>query len=422
MHNLTKLGAVLLSLCLFLAGCGPLAAFQSPTESPPVELTYISLVDEEEQSDPELRLLEQFEADHPRITISRQSYSQSPEAYLNTSPPPDVMLALANYDTLSAIESQAVLDLGDVWAAENLAAVYPTGLQSLGRYQGRPHFAPLGYTWIAVYYNKQLFEQYDLPIPQAWDQFLTVSERLWFEGVTPLALAGNDGWSLTMWFDYLTVRLHGPEFHRDLTQGQVPYDDYRVREVFDIWRDLLVSDLFGDRFFTLGLLPSINEVVEGKAAMILASPTMMQEAPKNWQGQLGFFRFPVLDQDVPTCEFVATFGYIIPAGALHPLEASRFVQYLVSAEAQTAFFEQLDGNGEIVPARLDAGSSLLGENAGQGLSLIQRADEVGQPFVFAVPEPMIRDLVLTLRQFLRNPDDLDATLASLETGRQKAYR
>ena len=412
---------ILILIALSLTACGPLALFEQPTPLPPVELTYLTFSDQGAVGDAETRLIEQFEAAHPNITLSRTEYTQSPQAYLTASSPPDVMLAIADNNTFSAIDAGLALDISTVWTEADLASAYPDSLQAFGERQGRQYFLPVGQTWSAFYYNKQLFEDQGLAVPTTWNELLDAAETLWLSGVTPFALAANDGWALSMWFEYLMLRLHGPEFYEQLVAGEIPYTDFRVREVFEVWQDLLERGYFGENEFSGGTMRAVSGVSRGQAAMILLSPVLMTEFPEANREQLDLFPFPTINSELPRAESAASFGYLIPAQTQHPAEAVQFFQYMTSADVQEAFFEQMSDQIGVVPAHRSADPAQFGPEAGKGLALLHQADALTRPFIFSVPESSTgQALILALRQFLRNPDEIDRALEALEQARQNS--
>ena len=116
------------------------------------------------------------------------------------------------------------------------------------------------------------------------------------------------------WFDYLAIRLHGLEFRNDLFQGQVPFDDSRVQEVFTTWQPLLEKGYFTEKFFSTRLSQASMSVLDGEAAMTLTSARfILTIVPETRWGELDVFRFPILDPALPVGERVSLEGLVIPA-------------------------------------------------------------------------------------------------------------
>ncbi|MEM7033928.1 MAG: hypothetical protein AAF629_30580, partial [Chloroflexota bacterium] len=106
---------LLLIFVVPLSGCGFFGGAEEPTPVPPVELRYISFLPDAQSNSVEPKLIAQFETKYPNITIQREQYQQAPTTYLNQDPPPDVMVAIADYDTVTLLDSGSVLDISAVW-------------------------------------------------------------------------------------------------------------------------------------------------------------------------------------------------------------------------------------------------------------------------------------------------------------------
>lgn len=416
-----SLAWLVISLALLAAQCTLPGRAAEPTPVTPVELTYFSFLDDASGSKAEQALIDQFEATHPHIQISRNPYARAPESYLTASPPPDLMVAIADYATFSAIERGLVLDLEEVWVRSNLADVYPAKFRVLGEREGKTYFLPVAHTWTALYYSYPLFEQYDLTPPTTWDEFLAICDILWLNGLTPVVLPRNDLWSVTTWFDYLNLRLNGPEFHADLSQGEIPYDDPGVIAVFDAWADLINRGCFGDMPAPASVLRGLDAIIKGETGMILASPVQMQDLPESWRAELDFFRFPMMDPRIPVAEIAPTFGYLIPAGTLHPQEATEFLVYMSSLEVQSAVTQQFGPDVGVAPIHQGVDLAAFTPMTRQGLSLVRDAAAIGQPYIFTLPGSMSGSASVAFRQFLLDPEKVDDTISTLEKARQEAF-
>ena len=99
------------------------------------------------------------------------------------------------------------------------------------------------YSW-GMFYRKDLFEKVGISgEPKTWDQFLDDCKKLKAAGITPIAVAGRDAWTLAGWFDYLDLRLNGNAFHQKLMAGEIAYTDPRVKKVYTTWKQLLDAGL-----------------------------------------------------------------------------------------------------------------------------------------------------------------------------------
>ena len=405
-------------IAVLLTGCGLLSRFSEPTPLPPVELTYVTFADDADTNNAETQLITQFEQTYPHITINRSTFSRNPSSYLAETPPPDLMVLIADYNTFSAVDDGLGLDISNVWQEANLVEAYPTGFRTFGEREGRQYFLPVAHTWTTIYYNRAVFEQHGLTPPATWDEFRTIVDTLWLNGVTPLVLNRGDDWSVSMWFEYLALRLHGPDFYEQLVRGEVPYDDFRVQVIFETWRGLIEDGSFGE---TAGAGGTVSRLIKGEAAMLLTSPVLIQDLPDSAQEALGFFRFPIIDLSLPIGEAAASYGYLIPASTEHPAEATQFLSYMSTSEIQTALTQQLGSILGVVAIHQGIDAANFDATSKQGIELIRNSDSIVRPYIFAVPDAMNQGSQRAFSQFLRSPDQINDVIELLEETRQSAY-
>ncbi|MDQ3248710.1 MAG: ABC transporter substrate-binding protein, partial [Chloroflexota bacterium] len=149
---------------LLLTACGFFGAEAEPTPSPePITLNYVTFG---VLAVAENALIKQFESEHPAIKLDSQQFRQSPFEYLTATAPPDIMTIAPSVWLDQAIEQSLVTDITDLWQQAGFADSYPANLRTLSERNGKQYFLPIGYNWNAIYYNKAVFEQYNLQPPQ----------------------------------------------------------------------------------------------------------------------------------------------------------------------------------------------------------------------------------------------------------------
>ena len=94
-------------------------------------------------------------------------------------------------DDARAADAGVYLDLTKEPFMKNLT---PSVLQTTA-YKGKQYDVPTGVSYYTgVYYNKSIFNKYNLSIPTTWSQFVTLCNTLKSDGVSPLGIGGKDGW------------------------------------------------------------------------------------------------------------------------------------------------------------------------------------------------------------------------------------
>ena len=429
---------LLLTLCALLAGCGREREddLLIPDDEPPVTISYVA-PNAATLVGPEQVAIERFQQRAPSIEIDRQSYRRDGADYLLDDPPPDVMLVWDGYLLRSAAEQGLLADLSDIWSENNLAEHYGRRFRDISRFDGALRFVPAGFNWSGIFYNKEIFARYGLTPPATWEEFVRICDMLLANGETPMSLSGQNPFISSLWFDYLNMRMNGPEFHRDLVAGRVNYSDERVARVWELWISLLDRGYFNETPSSTTDLGSMTALVRGdaenslnsqKAVMALAPQFSVGELPALFANELDFFQFPQMDPWLPVGEVSIVFGYVIPAGALNRLEAGVFVGYMGSAEAQELQLRQVgedESNVGYVAVHQEFERDLLSAAAEKGEHIVRGADEIGPPLILGLPDSMQRGFNQVLRRlFLKSgtPITVAEIQTILEEARQRAIR
>ena len=252
-----------------------------------------------------------------------------------------------------------------------------------------------------------------------------------------MSLAGQNPFISILWFDYLNLRLNGPQFHRELMAGRVDFNDVRVARVWELWQTLLDRDYFVERPGSTSEMNSMTALIRGdgdsplsweKAVMTLAPQFSLDDLPPVFADELDFFQFPQIDPNVPIGEVSIVFGYIIPADAPHRFEAGAFAGYMGSAEAQELQLKRMGDEGiniGYVPVHREFDRELLSYAAEKGDQIVNGADEISPPLFLVLPNSMRAGFNQVLRRlFLASNFPLDITeiQSQLEEGRQRAIQ
>ena len=415
---------LMLPLALFVvAGCG-FGATPEPTPTP-ITLRYVTFagLDAAEQA-----IFERFRAANPHVTLAVEQYNRAPEEYLATSPAPDLLLITPGEFLNNAMARNALTDLTDLWPDTGNDSGAALALRALSEREGRQFYLPTGYNWSGVYYNKQILEQFGLEPPRTWDEFLQVSETLWLNGVSPFAISGADPFMGLLWFDYLNLRLNGSAFHQQFLAGEIPFDDPRIRMVFELWASLVEKGYFLPTSSTMGIdeavamVAPLSTAATPQAAMVLSGPAFLGSLSSQQRSALAFFPFPTLDFAQPPAEVVIPIGYMIPAEAPQRDTSLAFVDLLASEDGRQLLATDVATSGLYAPISASADDPALPDSVRQGIALVQAAESVSVPYYMSVSPTMWPALVTMQRRLLTEPVsglgfDLDGMLATLEQAR-----
>jgi ABC-type glycerol-3-phosphate transport system substrate-binding protein len=424
---------ILIWVGLVAAQCAaPTEIAPAPVNVTPVTLTYVTWTSEGDLlGRAERQLFKQFETSQPRITISLDSYGQnSTRDYLTAAEPPDILFVWPYEDSFTPMKEGLLLEVTDVWQQLKLGESLPPQFVTMAEVDGKKYHVPIIYGWTAMYYNKAIFDQYHLTPPQTWAEFLKVCDTLVENDITPIALPGDGPWASSLWFDYLNLRLNGPEFHARLINGEERYDTAQVNKVLETWRELQQKKYFVAEPMRWTYEDVISAVVQGDdkflrprepAAMLLNNSFFFDETPPKFVAELDFFRFPTIDPAMPQAEVVDSMGYMISVHTKHPLEAREFLVYMASAPAQQQLMQQMQPMAIYLPALNVIDTEKLPSALQKGQDLVQNAHSIGTPFFADIPGAMRGEVLGGLQRFLQGAD-IDKVLTDLEAARQRIYR
>lgn len=346
--------------------------------------------------------------------INHEDFKQAIRAYLVAEPAPDVLTWFAGNRTRFFIDRGLIADLSPMWEANGYDEAYAPGFNALARVEDKPYFLPTSYYWWAVYFRPSLLEQAGIEkAPETWDEFLAACDSLNAAGITPITIGARFRWPAAAWFDYLNMRQNGPEFHIDLMLLKESYTDPRVLETFARWKEMLDHNCFVQDPAALDWQEAVDDMVQGRAAMYLMGAFILDSYPDEAEEDLDFFRFPIINPDMPIGEDAPTDGYFIANAARNPEGAQDFLTFLGSKETQQLAFEELGR----LPTRTDVDISSADEAIQKGIQLIQSADYVAQFYDRDTTPPMAEAGMDAFMRFWDDPDSIVTILEELDEER-----
>jgi len=348
--------------------------------------------------------------------IAHEDFKQAIRAYLTAEPAPDVLTWFAGNRARFFVEKGLIRDISGMWTANGFDESFAPGFKALATANDKQYFLPTSYYWWAIYYRPSLFQDAGIDKePETWDELLTACDKLNEKGIAPITIGAKFRWPAAAWFDYLNMRVNGPEFHIDLTDLKVSYTDPKVKAVFEKWQELFDHKCFIDDPAALDWQEAIDPMVQGKAAMYLMGGFITDSYPDEAEDDLDFFRFPIIDPSLPIGEDAPTDGFFMSANAQNAEAAEQFLAYLGSQEVEQKAFDELGR----LPTRTDVDISKALPATQKGIKLIQSADFIAQFYDRDTTPPMAEAGMDGFMKFWDNPSQLDQILEEMEAARQR---
>ncbi|WP_170341262.1 ABC transporter substrate-binding protein [Ruegeria arenilitoris] len=370
-------------------------------------------------------MIERFAAQHPGLeiettVIDREAYKTQIRNFL-TADTPDVATWYAANRMKPYVEAGLFEDVSDLWAepeiAENLAST--KGAMTI---DGKQWGVPYTYYQWGVYYRKDIFDELGLSEPTTWEEELANCQKIVDSGRACYTIGTKFLWTAGGWFDYLNMRTNGFDFHQQLANGEVSWEDDRVKQTFANWKQLIDMGAFIDNHQTYSWQEALPFMVQGDAAAYLMGNFAV--APLREAGltddQLDFYQFVAINPDVELAEDAPTDTFHIPANASNKEAAREFLRFVVSADEQTEInngknLGQLPVNTKSSvddDKFLQEGFKMLSTNSPGGVAQFWDRD---------APAEMAKVSMEGFQEFMVKPDNLDSILAKLERARQRIY-
>ncbi|MGP3958366.1 ABC transporter substrate-binding protein [Nonomuraea sp. 3N208] len=217
---------------------------------------------------------------------------------------------------------QEAIKAGDL--SQDLAPYYTIG--------GKQYCVPMNVAYWGMFYNKKIFDKYDLQPPQTWDDLIKTADTLKQNGVK--AFYHTSVLFSFVWFEQLMAGTD-PDLYDRLSTGKAKYTDPGVVQVMEKWKQLIDAGYFinpGDKTDPGDVLKN------GKAAMVSFGTwfnTSMTQRDLKPGTDYGFFAIPNVNASLPKTSMIFESGPLCSlAKAADPDASMKYLKWWTTAEAQ----------------------------------------------------------------------------------------
>lgn len=344
-----------------------------------------------------------------------EAFKQAIRTYLVADPSPDVLTWFAGNRMAFFVDRELAYPLGELYEREGWNDVYAPGFIALATQDEEQYFVPTSYYWWAMYFRPSILEANDLTAPATWEDLLAACDTLDAAGIIPITIGTKAPWTAAAWFDFLNMRINGPEFHIGLMRLEESYTDERVVAVFDHWRELYEHNCFLPDSAAYEWQDALDFMNRGEAAMYLMGGFITDSVPEEIRDDLDFEMFPVINPDMPIGIDAPTDGFFMSANSTNTEGAYDFLAFMGSQEAQQYAADELGR----LPTRTDVETANFTEAQQKGIELVQSADYVAQFFDRDTTPEMAEAGLNAFALFISDPMGMDVTamLEALEADR-----
>ncbi len=371
--------AALLLFSLTLTGCGNEKADPGGAEKPevgedtgqaekPKEAT-ISFWYTANEADPndrdnnwQVENIELFTKANPHIKIEKtviggaggQNFRTKLVAEAASGNLPDVFMTWSGDKLAPMVRMGAVMALDDVIAGDPALkeVVNPDNLGNC-TFDGKVYALPDAMDCLGVFYNKELFEQYNLTPPKNIDDLIKVSKTFKENDIIPVALGNSVKWVTQIPYTYILTDLDPALF--ETPKEELDFSTQVFKDAGKQLKEIVDAGVFMDNFNGVAPAESRAAFTEGKAAMHIQGTWQTRGVEKALGDKAGFIPFPTKSGQAEYMLKVLPKGYAVSAETKEKEVALAFLKFMFTEERQVAFAQ----NGVLLPTKninLDAES------------------------------------------------------------------
>jgi raffinose/stachyose/melibiose transport system substrate-binding protein len=253
---------------------------------------------------------------------------------------PDIGMTWSDGFIQPYVEGDMLAPLDDVVENDpDLKDAFIPGVKESYAVDGKTYGLPLELNISYVFYNKEIFEKYNLEAPKTFSEYKNVVKTLADNGVVPATVGAKDGWPASFWFMYLADRIGGPTILTDVIKGKAKMDDPAIVKAAEEVQNLV--DMGG---FVKGSSALSNDDAKGyfmneQSAMFLTATwelpnyTTSPDVTQEFKDKIGYFKFPTYEGGKGTSidSYVGGpgVGLFVAKDSKVQKEAKDFVGYLV---------------------------------------------------------------------------------------------
>lgn len=264
---------------------------------------------------------------------------------------PDILWWQGVKTSATEIGEDLFVELSGDWVNDYNASILESPNQT---YNGKLICAPFGdVTVFGMCYNKKVFADNQIEIPQTWDEMMAACETLKAAGVTPMYVSGTTDNEWTLQIIPIDARLKQesivPGSMDSLNSHEKLWTDMEYMQLtFDRMKEMKDKGYIQDTFLSDSYADAQEALLTGTAAMysqatwIYAELTKLAESQEELEN-IGFFPIPATEAKDSIAYTETPTGFVVPKEGKKVDLAVQIVGELVTKEAMTEYYKMHQG-------------------------------------------------------------------------------
>ncbi|WP_431927570.1 ABC transporter substrate-binding protein [Nonomuraea jabiensis] len=335
------------------------------------------------------------------------TYQAFIKASFRTDVKPDLFTWTTGGRLAEIVAQKQVSDTTAIWQEAIKNGDLSADLAKYYTVNGKQYCVPLNAAYWGMFYNKSVFDKYQLKPPATWDELVKVADTLKKNGVT--AFYHTSVLFSFVWFEQLLAGTD-PDLYDRLSAGQAKYTDPGVVDVMKRWKSMIDAGYFnnpGDKTDPGDVLKT------GKAAMVSFGTwfnTSMTQRDMKAGTDYGFFVIPNVNPALPKTSMIFESGPLCSlAKAPDPDASTKYLKWWVSSSAQEKW----------ATARGDVSANPKVAIADQAIAEVSKAAGSGEyrlvnRYFEATPPPVLTAALDGFGAFVVKPDTYQKVLTDIQ--------
>ncbi|KGE20224.1 extracellular solute-binding protein [Paenibacillus wynnii] len=290
------------------------------------------------------QIIDQYQTDHPNVTIKEEvldneQYKNKLKVLSASNELPDVGITWAAGFMEPYVKGGLFAPIDDIKDGALLKDKFVAGTTEAYAIDGKTYALPIELNISPIYYNKAIFEKYNLQAPTTYTEFKEVVKTLSENGIAPIALGNKDRWTGSLWYMYLADRIAGNDTLKNAIAGSGTFDDPGLVQAATEIQTLVEMNGFNKGFNGLSNDEGKAEFMNEKAGMYLMGTwelpnfTTNPDIPQEFKDKVGFFKFPTVENgkgNINSWVGGPGVGLFVAENSKVKEEAKAFMEYFVS--------------------------------------------------------------------------------------------
>jgi len=273
---------------------------QGSTSKPVLKMWHITASDAEGNRTILLNAIkeaeEKFNVKIEETGTENEQYKTKIKSAMASNSGPDLFFTWAAGFSQPFVDGGKVLPLDDYLgdAKDRMLTEITDNFTYNGKIYGIPYQTQVG----ALFCNTELFEKYNVKIPETYDELLTAVKVFKENGVTPLICGAKDLWPAMWYYDVIALRTAGADLCNQALSGKASFNSPEFIEAARKLVELTQAGAFGPNAMSVSWDNANVDFAQGKGAMLFNGNWVtgnVNAESSAVKGKITARRFPLFD-------------------------------------------------------------------------------------------------------------------------------